>query len=81
MARPSERARRDGELTTTEAADRLRLSTRTLRRWADRVEHDEPAPVDPAGVRRDLAGRLWWRRDALSDAATVLRDRYRPGDY
>jgi len=80
VARPSAAARRPGELTTTEASARLSLHERTLRRWASQVEHSEPAPVDPGGVRRDLAGRLWWRTEAISEAATTLRARYRGDD-
>lgn len=61
-------ARRDHEMSCTDAAEVLEVHVDTVRRWVAAELAGETSPLrDPAApsvpqARRDIVGRLWLRR-------------------
>lgn len=71
-------ARRPGELSLSEVADKLGVHSVTVRRWArEAISGNTDSKLQPGEARRDLIGRYW------IDGAAVdrLPDRLRIDDY
>lgn len=66
--------KRRGELSTREAARRLEVHHRTVRRWAASALYGEPSRLAPLDVRRDVVGRYWVSESSVSELAKKCTD-------
>jgi len=74
MARYSDKARELGELTAPEFARSLRCHINTVKNWARESVSGGCSKLPEGSVRRDMFGRWWIKREALTSLPT-------PDDY
>ena len=67
MARDyAKNARKPGEVSAREIAEKLGINTRTVHVWAkDAIAGTPTAKLDPSEVRRDFLGRYWIDESAV----------------
>ena len=63
-------ARRDGEISPREAAERLEITVDTVWRWCQRARAyargEELSPGRLSKVRRDVGGRYWLNAEEVA---------------
>lgn len=67
--------RRRGELSTREAARRLEVHERTVRRWASSALYGERSRFGRYDVRKDLVGHYWVDERTVHALAVANDDR------